>query len=289
MTRIETGSKLKREQLRAHLMAELRSGRIPPGEALPSELEVARQLNVSRNTVRQALGELEQAGLVQRIRGKGTFATGKSSDDRGQRAASFALVALDVCSGYYRQLFAEFERSANQVGHSAVVCNSNNDLDRQGNHILALLDQKVAGVVLNPCATSVTPAHHVRILQEAGVPVVLLHRAVPGVSAPVLEIPGFEIGRCASEAAAALGHRRVAFLDSQRTTIGEQCALGLRETITEMGGELPEELIDYGHMTGTDRRDYAAYEEYLAPVIERLMSRPDPPTALFMGNRSHPM
>ena len=70
---------LKRDRLRAHLHTELKSGRLLPGQALPTELDIARQLQVSRNTVRHAMGELERMGLVRRVQGKGTFVTEKAS------------------------------------------------------------------------------------------------------------------------------------------------------------------------------------------------------------------
>ena len=67
------GSELKSTQLKKHLVAELADGRMRPGEALPSEVRLAEQFEVSRPTVRRALSEMEQEGLIRRERGRGTF------------------------------------------------------------------------------------------------------------------------------------------------------------------------------------------------------------------------
>lgn len=274
---------LKRDRLRAHLATELKSGRLLPGQALPTEVDIARDLQVSRNTVRHALAELERMGLVRRVQGKGTFVTEKASKQSSPRTASFALVVLDVLTGYYRDLFAAFERCSHAVGCPVAICNSNNDVDRQGNHILSLLDQQVAGVVLNPCSTSVTPPFHVRMLQAAGIPVVLLHRGVPNASAPVLEIPGFEVGRRAGRMLVDQGHRRVAFLDSHRTAISEQYLAGMQEVLAEVKAEIPEDLIYFGSMMGTGEPEIHRHEAELEEVFHRLMARDTPPTALFLG------
>ena len=63
----------KYEQLRAKLMSEVAAGRLRPGDMLPPEPVMAEQMNVARSTVRQALAQLEQSGIIRRIRGKGTF------------------------------------------------------------------------------------------------------------------------------------------------------------------------------------------------------------------------
>jgi DNA-binding GntR family transcriptional regulator len=56
---------------------ELRSmialGELQPGEALPSESALAERYQVSRGTARHALAELEGAGLIEPVHGKGRF------------------------------------------------------------------------------------------------------------------------------------------------------------------------------------------------------------------------
>lgn len=53
----------------AALTDRITGGSLKPGERLPAELELARQLGVHRSTIREALRELESAGLLRRERG----------------------------------------------------------------------------------------------------------------------------------------------------------------------------------------------------------------------------
>ena len=60
-------------QLVGIIKQNISSGELNVGDLLPSEAELCRTMGISRNTVRQAIGELEEEGLVVRKRGKGTF------------------------------------------------------------------------------------------------------------------------------------------------------------------------------------------------------------------------
>jgi DNA-binding FadR family transcriptional regulator len=57
------------------LLKGIQSGTLVPGAKLPNELELAQQLNTSRNTVRRALAIMERQGLLLRRPGSGTFLT----------------------------------------------------------------------------------------------------------------------------------------------------------------------------------------------------------------------
>ncbi|MCG7625882.1 FadR/GntR family transcriptional regulator [Epibacterium sp. Ofav1-8] len=61
------------QQVLADLQAMLAAQRILPGDRLPCERDLARRLGCSRETLRKALAELEQAGEIWRHVGQGTF------------------------------------------------------------------------------------------------------------------------------------------------------------------------------------------------------------------------
>ena len=62
-----------RSQQTATLLEELRDGIYAAAPQLPSELELAEALGVSRTVVRDALSELERDGYLERVRGIGTL------------------------------------------------------------------------------------------------------------------------------------------------------------------------------------------------------------------------
>ncbi len=60
-------------QIQQHFTGLIAAGRLRPGDVLPPESSLAAQLGISKMTVRQAMKELEIAGLITRARGRGTF------------------------------------------------------------------------------------------------------------------------------------------------------------------------------------------------------------------------
>src|SRR5947209_16736192 len=60
-------------QLKEVLRQQIQAGHLAPHTAIPSEPELVASYHVSRATVRQALTELVNEGLLYRLHGKGTF------------------------------------------------------------------------------------------------------------------------------------------------------------------------------------------------------------------------
>jgi DNA-binding GntR family transcriptional regulator len=60
-------------RIAAELRADIAAGTLRPGDALPSEAALMERYGVARGTARQALAELEGAGLIESVHGKGRY------------------------------------------------------------------------------------------------------------------------------------------------------------------------------------------------------------------------
>lgn len=101
----------KRAQVR-DILERLIDAELHPGDAIPSERALVVRLGVSRVTVRQAIADLVEAGVLERVHGKGTYVTGPQVDsrlhltsfsremrDRGLIPATVVLSAADEPAG----------------------------------------------------------------------------------------------------------------------------------------------------------------------------------------------
>jgi GntR family transcriptional regulator len=88
-------------QIEAALERAIASGSLAPGDRLPSERDLALRFGVSRMTLRQALGALEQQGRLVRSKGRygGTFVAEPKLELAGTAALSDQLRGLGVAAG----------------------------------------------------------------------------------------------------------------------------------------------------------------------------------------------
>jgi DNA-binding GntR family transcriptional regulator len=89
------------------LMAAVGDGRLSPGHALPGEHALCEQFGVSRITVRRALDDLVQRGVLERRRGVGTFVSPESS---GAWRVQLTGVLEDVLTPSDHEIVAEATR-----------------------------------------------------------------------------------------------------------------------------------------------------------------------------------
>jgi DNA-binding FadR family transcriptional regulator len=93
------------------LAGEMRSGALRPGDKLPTEAEAVRRYGVSRTVVREALSQLQAAGLVETRHGVGTFVTARRERGLAADAAEIAAV-IDVMALLELRIGVESEAAA---------------------------------------------------------------------------------------------------------------------------------------------------------------------------------
>ena len=107
------------------------------------------------------------------------------------------------------------------------VGNSQNNIGRQANLVLGLIDQMVGGVAIVPTTSEPTPAIQIRQLHKNQIPVVFCHRTVEGIAAPCVTFSGYEVGFKAGQAFYERGHRRLVYLFDHRTSLANEYERGL--------------------------------------------------------------
>ncbi|MFM7001850.1 MAG: FadR/GntR family transcriptional regulator [Limnohabitans sp.] len=71
-TPVSSGARLS-DQVADQLAAEIKQGRLQPGDKLPTEARLVEQFRVSRTVVREAVSRLKSLGLVDSRQGSGVF------------------------------------------------------------------------------------------------------------------------------------------------------------------------------------------------------------------------
>jgi len=72
-------------QLERALRASIATGRLQPGDQLPTVRQLAVELRVNANTVARVYAQLEQAGVIETRRGVGSFISSTTDEARPPR------------------------------------------------------------------------------------------------------------------------------------------------------------------------------------------------------------
>jgi DNA-binding GntR family transcriptional regulator len=81
-----------RDRIVADVERGIRAGELLPGQALDSEAVLAERYSVARGTVRAALAQLADRGLIESVPGSGWFVRGAGEPPRGQADRVSAVV-----------------------------------------------------------------------------------------------------------------------------------------------------------------------------------------------------
>ncbi len=250
------------------------SGEIGEGEQLRPELEICRETNLSRTTVRKAIGDLVAEGLLVRFRGRGTFVNIRRSRVQKKQLALMACRHSHV-SGAHELLVQGARQAAEDLGYQLAVVDSRNEEEAALRQAMLLNEQKVAGTVVVPPQTISSDAvtdRVVRALVRAGQKVVIADDLSGDDTVPSVSSQNEESMRELTAHLIAKGHRRIAFLTSWRTEAVRERESGFRQAMSEAGLPVrPEYFLEVG---GRDPARQGTQE------VDVFMAMREPPEAI---------
>ncbi|GAA2332024.1 LacI family DNA-binding transcriptional regulator [Saccharopolyspora halophila] len=239
--------------------------------------DVATLAGVSTATVSRALNgkatvdpELS-ARVVAAAEELGYRPNGPARNLRKQETAVLALIISDVENPFFTAIARGVEDVAHAAGYSLVLCNSDDEPDKEREYVDVALQERVAGVLLSPTGNTDTT----ELLDRNTTPVVAVDRPLPERTSDTVLLDNRLAAEEATLHLARRGYRRIGCLPgpSGILTADERLA-GYRDGLRS--AELP------GSTTLVRRSRFKA--EGARQSARSLLDRPDPPDALLVAN-----
>lgn len=206
------------------IIDEIRSNRLKVGDKVLSETALAEKFGVSRITSKHALNELQDMGVITRVRGKGSFVSSHStsSNDITNWAKKsepkipvsegvIGMIVPGFADTYGATLVHAVEKRAWEHGLYVML------KDTYG--YLNVEEQAISDMVAKGCGGLVVfPVHGERYnekilrLQLDHFPVVLVDRYLPGVPVPSVHTDNVAASEDLTDHLIQMGHRNIAFV-----------------------------------------------------------------------------
>ena len=189
---------------------------------------------------------------------------------RTRRTLTIGLVIPDITNPYYGEMAQAVEEVSFEHGYTVILAHSSHLPERELRYSQVLRSKHVDGAIFLPVTPDLEP---LRVLQQAGIAVVVLERLVPGY--PCIVADEHHAGFLATQHLLDLGHRRIGCIamagDSTSSTARAE---GYRTALLD-AGILPERNLvvecEYGYGAG----ETAAHQ---------FLQMPQRPTAVVAHN-----
>ena len=187
------------------LQKQILAGTLPPKSQVPTEKELSATYNVSRITSKRALTELEQAGLIERIRGKGSFVKDIQPTKAPKKRLLFLLPFYnDLSLGNFS---AGLQPVLQARGYEVMMTN----FDFLHNHHVKEITDEFDGLIYY------TPydEEHLELLFNlslAQFPIVVLDKEITDLDLPSMMSDNLAGGELATNHLLQLGHTKIGYL-----------------------------------------------------------------------------
>ena len=190
----------------------------------------------------------------------------------GGVSTTVGFVVGDFTNAFYMQVAAGIERLTTELGLTMLLAATRDLPDREPTTVGAVLEHRVRVLILVPIGEDHGYLEHE---EDLGTPIVSVDR--PAANADLDSVVVDNRGGAAAAVASmiAAGHRRVAFVGSNRTIYTHRERLdGYHQALREAGLPTPPDLVC------NDAPD----AESAGRAASTLLTSADPPTAIFAGN-----
>lgn len=186
-------------------------GTLKSGDRLFSENELSAMFHISRQTVRRAIGELEENGVVKRIRGSGTY-IGDNRQENLKKRNRIAVVTTYVDSYIFPKTIQGIEKVLSEHGYFVQIAFTNNTLEREKSVLEDMISQDdVAGVIVEGTKSGLPNPNLFlyRKLMKRRIPILFFNTFYPELDVPHVSLNDVEAGSKAVQFLIEKGHKDI--------------------------------------------------------------------------------
>ncbi|WP_199621662.1 GntR family transcriptional regulator [Paenibacillus alkalitolerans] len=264
-------------QLKQEILTWLDSGRMKPNERMPTEHEIAALFQISRQTVRQTLGELEKEGRLYRLQGKGTFVS-QPKTRPFQETQTIGMITTYISDYIFPHIVRGTEGALRSRGYSLTLSSTDNDKNKERENLESLLAQPVRGLIIEPTKSAQgNPNLDLYLsLQVHDIPFIMINERYPELHCPCLKVDDESGGYAAAKHLIDLGHRNIAGFFKTDDLQGANRLKGFIRALREH--QLPLQQYTVTHYT-TETKSTVPYDAALS-----MLRQQERPTAFVCYN-----
>ncbi|RKP53099.1 GntR family transcriptional regulator [Cohnella endophytica] len=200
-------------QLKEEILSWIAGGRYRPGDKLPSENELADQFSLSRQTVRQSIGELVQEGWLAREQGKGTFVSRQSPERRNAMGnRTVGIITTSISDYIFPSIVRGVEAALKEQGYRLLLSSTDQRKDRERECLEMMLSHSVCALIVEPTKSAEGNPNfdNYMAIEDHGIPMLMINESYPDLECPSVRVDDDAGGHMAANHVLELGHRRIA-------------------------------------------------------------------------------
>ena len=227
---------------------------------------VSHVINKTRPVSEKVRGEVEAA-----IRHLNYVPSAVARSLKQQSTSTIGLLVSNISNPFFAELAQGIEDICYRAGYTVVLCNSDDQPERQKTYLRVLVEKRIDGLIVCSAGDDLGLAQH---LKEVKVPVIIVDRAVKGVTSDFIQIDHFKGGYLATRHLLDHKHKSIGCIAGPETTsVSADRLNGYRKALTEAGAPVRSEWVVRG--------DFSAEGGYKAAHV--LLKRAEI-TAVFASN-----
>jgi GntR family transcriptional regulator, arabinose operon transcriptional repressor len=201
--------------IKNRIREEIAQGVLKPGDRVPSELQLATELGVSRTQTRQALRDLEMEGYLLRAPGRGSFVAPSDQWPGARPRTDLLQVTVAMPSNvdiYHQRLIRGFNSTLARQGFSALYFYFEGEHKDIRRYLRDLPNTGVRGLALWPHDYSDEGLDVVRELLGKSFPLVLFDNHLPSLDTDLVATENVGMYVRLTEEVISRGHKRIGFV-----------------------------------------------------------------------------